>query len=49
MICSLIIHYRYNETNLYFSAHKVKGTEGGKSGKKEKQKDEPSPVNTLIK
>jgi hypothetical protein len=27
-----------------FSAHKVKGNEGGKGGKKEKQKEDSSPV-----
>jgi len=27
-----------------FSAHKVKGNEGGKSGKKDKQKEDTSPV-----
>ena len=47
--------YRYSSnsltnrcsTDLFYSAHKVKGNEGGKSGKKEKQKEEPSPVSSL--
>ena len=30
-----------------FSAHKVKGNEGGKGGKKEKQKEDSSPVRNL--